>query len=48
MLERLMAAKNKGGREVRKPKQAKKAKPASEGSVIARLEPAPRKPRHTK
>ena len=28
MEERTMAGKNKGGREIRKPKQAKKAKPA--------------------
>jgi hypothetical protein len=33
-----MAGKNKGGREIRKPKQAKKAKPAKEGTDTTRIE----------
>jgi hypothetical protein len=44
-----MASKNKGGREVRKPKQDKKVKVAREGLRTSRLEIVPaRKPRHTK
>ena len=44
-----MATKNKGGREVRKPKQDKKVKVAGEGIATSRLEIVPaRKPRHTK
>lgn len=33
-----MAGKNKGGREIRKPKQPKKPKPAREGTDSARIE----------
>lgn len=41
-LEHEMAGKNKGGREVRKPKQPKKAKESPVGSSI--VPPAGRKP----
>jgi hypothetical protein len=43
MLERVMAGKNKGGREIRKPKQPKKSK-STEVLGIAKTE-APKKPR---
>jgi hypothetical protein len=33
-------AKNKGGREIRKPKQEKKAKSAEVATVIRKIEPA--------
>lgn len=32
-----MAGKNKGGREVRKPKQTPKPKPAKEGTDVSRV-----------
>lgn len=33
-----MAGKNKGGREIRKPKQAKKPKPAKDGTDVSRID----------
>jgi hypothetical protein len=38
-------AKNKGGREIRKPKQEKKAKAAEATTVIRKVEPAKKGPR---
>jgi hypothetical protein len=40
-------SKNKGGREVRKPKQEKKPKTAEAGTFIRKMEPAKKSPRPT-
>ena len=42
-----MSGKNKGGREIRKPKQPKQPKPAGDKPDFLRVEQS-RKPRHTK
>lgn len=42
-----MAGKNKGGREIRKPKQDKKVKPVKDGNIVHEATQRPTKVRTT-